>query len=104
MRANNRIDGARSAAMSAADAECFIDDCNTAPWIGLFNQRECFFAQQAGEALHSFVPARRAEIDRNVGLDDSRCVGSTTRIATLRALGLWQQLIDLLHQLVRIGR
>jgi hypothetical protein len=89
MRSNNRIDGARSTAMGAADAECFINDRNNASRLGLFGKREYVFAEQGGEALHGIVPARRAEIDRNFGLDDSRCIGPAAWIATLSTLGLW---------------
>jgi hypothetical protein len=90
MCTNNRIDGACAAAMGAADAERFIDNCNVAPRSGLFDKREYVFAKQAGEALHGFVPARRAEIDRNTGLDDGNRIRPAARVTTLRALRLWQ--------------
>ena len=103
MRADNGINGTRVAAMGAADAKSFINDRNNATGPGLFDKRQDIFAQQAGEALNGFVTARRAEIDCNAELDDGRCVGPATRVATLRALSLWQQVIDLLDELVGIG-
>jgi len=90
--------------MDAADAECFIDDRNIAPRPGRFGKWERFLAEQTGEALHGFVPARWAEIDRDAGLDDGRRIRPATGIAALRALCLWQQFIDLVHEIVRIGR
>jgi len=53
--------------------------------------------------LNGIVTAGRAEIDCNAGLDDGRRVGSATWIATLCALGLRQQLIDLLDELPGVG-
>ncbi len=104
LRTNNGIDGTRASAVGATDAKSFINDGNTATRSGLFNKRQYVFAQQAGEALNGIVAARRTKIDCNVGLDDGRRVRPATRIATLRALGLWQQFIDLLDELVGIGR
>lgn len=104
LRTNNRIDGTGATAVGATDAKSFINDGNNATGSRLFGKRQCVFTQQAGDALNGIVAARRAEIDCDVGLDDGRRVRAATRIATLRALGLRQQFIDLLDKLVGVGR
>jgi hypothetical protein len=101
---NNGIDGTRATAVGATDAKSFINNGNNTTGPGLFGKRQYVFTQQAGEALNGIVAARRAKIDCDVGLDDGRSVWPATRIATLRALRLWQQFIDLLDELVGVGR
>jgi hypothetical protein len=101
---NNGIDGTRAAAMGATDAKRFVNDRNNATGPGLFDKRQHFSAQQGREALNGIITARRTEIDCNAGFDNCRGVGSATWIATLCALGLWQQFIDLLDELPGVGR
>jgi hypothetical protein len=103
LRTNNGIDGTRATAVGAADAKSFINDGNTASGSGLVHKRQYVFTQQAGETLNRILAARRAKVDCNVGLDDGRRVRPATRIATLRALSLRQQFIDLLDELVGVG-
>ena len=99
--ADDRVDRADVAAVHAADAQGFVDNGNCG--LQLFGQWYRFAAQQTGETLNGGVATRRAEVNRGRALDDGRRVRVATRIPTLCTLCLWEEVINLLHEVAAAG-
>ena len=97
MGADDSIDWTGSTAMGTANAQRFIDNGDRTTGRNLFNQRNDCSTEQVCEPAHCFLAARRAEVDIDAILGDCSRIRATTRITALRALRLWQQVIDLIH-------
>jgi hypothetical protein len=98
------IDRANIPAIGAADAKCLADHCESGLFRRDLGKRDRITAEEIGEPLHGFVPARRAQVDGCVILDDCKGIRAATGIAALRTLCLRQQLVDLLNQWIAIRR
>jgi hypothetical protein len=101
--ADDSVDRASVAAVCATDAVTFVDYRDTALNSRLFGERQDFFAEQARQSLHCFVATRRTQIYGDAVFDNSGSVRAATRITTLGALRLRQQVINLFNQTGRLG-
>jgi hypothetical protein len=92
MCANDGIDRARIAAVTATNAGVFIDDGDS--WLRRLREREHVFAKQSRQALDGCLPTGRTQINVSARLYDCGGVRATARVATLCALRLRQQVVD----------
>jgi hypothetical protein len=97
-RADDGVDRAGIAAMKAADAVGFVNDGN-GPGHGC-DERQRIPAEKASEATNRLVAAGRAKIDGCGTVDDGLRVWAATGVATLRALRLRQEFIDLFDEII----
>ena len=109
-RSDDGIDGAGITAVVAADACGFVDDCDSLDRRG--RQRLGIASQEASHPADRILATRRAEVDCGRTVDHGGGIRATPGVTTLRALGLRQEVIHLLHEVavrwrqaaVRIGQ
>ena len=102
VRSNDCINGASAPAVVAADTRRLINDRDGR--LNGFGQWHDLSAEQSRNSANRIVAARRTQIDGGGSVNDRRRVRLATRISALGALGLRQQVIDLLHKVAAIGR
>jgi hypothetical protein len=94
--ADNGVNRTGEATMCATDTQCFVDNGNG--WRDGLCERYDIPAEQVSQSPHRVLAARRAEINGSLTINNSRCEGPATRIATLCTLRLRKKIIDLLHE------
>jgi hypothetical protein len=104
VRTDNGIDGAGIAAMHATNTKRFVNNGNGPLKRSLLRQWQWFGAKQCCKSPDSLIAAGRAQVNRGFSVDDRLRIGAATRVTTLRALCLRQDLIDLVDECVRVGR
>src|SRR5450830_31911 len=98
--ADDGIDRTSLDTQGATDARCFIDDrAGTAAFDAIDGiERQQGLAQQAGQACNSFGATRRTLIERSAAISNGFGIRSASRIAAFAALGLRQQVFDLVGE------
>lgn len=89
--------------MHATNAQGLVDDRNRALKRLSVSKRQYIGSEQRCESSNRVVAARRAEIDRNIIVDDCLGVWAAARVTALGALGLWEQFVDFFNELTGIG-
>ena len=101
----NRVNGARLDALRAADALCLADvgDRGTCIFLAVFFvKRDGLDIEEVGQRLDARFTPGRALID-GIALGDGLGVGAAARVAALPALGLRQDVVDLVGNGVAFG-
>jgi len=106
MCANDCIDRAGVPTVCAPNTQFFFNDRDRLlHWRCIcFEQWQRLAAKQSRKLVYRFLTAWRAKIDRGIVVEDRRGIRFTAGISTLRALRLWQQIIDRFYQRITVGR
>jgi hypothetical protein len=98
MCADNGIDWTGVSAMRAADTQGLVDNRNGG--CDRLCERYDVPAEQIGQPANGLFTTWRAKIDCGFTINNGCCEWPAPRIAALSTLGLWQKVIDLLHEFV----
>ena len=91
-------------AQGAAYAGAFVDDGKGFCFGNrVFTERLELHAQQFGQFPDALLATRRAAVDVGFPRRDGRGIRLASRVAALPALGLRQDVVDLVHQRIAFG-
>jgi hypothetical protein len=100
VRTDNGVDRTCVAAVKAANARGLIDNGHRRYYA--LGQGNNFSAKQTRKPPNRVIAAGRAEVDCSSSVDHRRSIRSAPGVATLGALRLRQQFIDLFHEVTII--